>query len=116
MPQELFNVRFYRMLYNPCASNVAPRSAASCTGASSAILCVATKAWTRARVNEMRRVHASVKMWGGIPWAACAYVPLYDSVVDSHAHGLSFPPTLVVVGALMLKRWIVQYGSSKQTV
>ena len=23
-----------------------------------------------------------------------------DSVVDSHAHGLSFPPTLVVVGAL----------------
>jgi hypothetical protein len=38
----------------------------------------------------------------------CADVPLYDSVVDSHAHGLSFPPTLVVVGALMLKRWIVQ--------
>ena len=38
----------------------------------------------------------------------CSDVPLYDSVVDSHAHGLSFPPTLVVVGALMLKRWIVQ--------
>ena len=33
--------------------------------------------------------------------------PLYDSVVDSHAHGLSCPPTLVVVGALMLKRWIL---------
>ena len=33
-------------------------------------------------------------------------VPLYDSVVNSHAHGLSFSPTLVVVGALMLKRWI----------
>jgi hypothetical protein len=45
----------------------------------------------------------------------CADVPLYDRVVDSHAHGLSFPPTLVVVGALMLKRWIDQYGSSKQT-
>ena len=45
----------------------------------------------------------------------CADVPLYDSVVDSHAHGLSFPPTLVVAGALMLKRWIVQYGTSKQT-
>ena len=27
----------------------------------------------------------------------CADVPLYDSVVDSHTHGLSFPPTLVVV-------------------
>jgi hypothetical protein len=38
----------------------------------------------------------------------CSDVPLYDSVVDSHAHGLSFPPTLVVLGALMLKRWIVQ--------
>ena len=38
----------------------------------------------------------------------CADVPLYDSVVDSHAHGLSFPRTLVVAGALMLKRWIVQ--------
>ena len=35
---------------------------------------------------------------------------LYDSSMDSHAHGLSFPPTLAVVGALMLKRWIVQYG------
>jgi hypothetical protein len=30
------------------------------------------------------------------------FVPLYAIVVDSHAHGLSFPPTLVVVGALML--------------
>jgi hypothetical protein len=46
----------------------------------------------------------------------CADVPLYDSFVGSHAHGLSFPRTLVVVGALMLKRWIVQYGSSKKTV
>jgi hypothetical protein len=45
----------------------------------------------------------------------CSDVPLYDSVVDSHAHGLLFPPTLVVAGALMLKRWIVQYGSSEQT-
>ena len=43
-------------------------------------------------------------------------MPLYDSVVDSHAHGLSFPPTLVVVGALMLKRWIVQIGASEVTV
>ena len=43
----------------------------------------------------------------------CAYVPLYASGMDSHAHGLSVFPTLVVVGALMLKRWIVQYGSSK---
>ena len=33
-----------------------------------------------------------------------ADVPLSDNVVDIHAHGLSFPPTLVVVGALMLKR------------
>ena len=38
----------------------------------------------------------------------CSDVPLCDSVVDIHAHGLSVPPTLVVVGALMLKRWIVQ--------
>ena len=45
----------------------------------------------------------------------CSDVPLYDSVMDSHAHGLSFSPTLEVVGALMLKRWIAQYGSSKQT-
>ena len=42
----------------------------------------------------------------------CSDVPLYDSVVDSHAHRLSFPPTLAVVGALMLKRLIVQYGST----
>ena len=45
----------------------------------------------------------------------CADVPLYGSVVDSHAHGLSFPPTLVVVGALTFKRWIVQNGSSSKT-
>ena len=45
----------------------------------------------------------------------CADVPLYDSAVDSHAHGISSPPTLVVVGALMLIQWIVQYGTSTQT-
>ena len=28
-------------------------------------------------------------------------MPLYDSAVDSHAHRLSFPPTLLVVGALV---------------
>ena len=44
----------------------------------------------------------------------CADVPLYASGMDSHAHGLSVFPTLVVVGALMLKRRIVHYGSSKQ--
>ena len=38
----------------------------------------------------------------------CSDVHLYDSGVDSHAYGLSFLPTLVVVGALMLKRCIVQ--------
>jgi hypothetical protein len=27
----------------------------------------------------------------------CPDVPLYDSVVNSHAHGLSFSPTLMVV-------------------
>ena len=34
----------------------------------------------------------------------------YDSVTDSPMQGLSFHPTLMVVGALMCKRWIVQYG------
>jgi hypothetical protein len=48
--------------------------------------------------------------WWGVTYGPlrCSDVPLYDSVADSHAHGFSFPPTLVVVGALMLKRWIVQ--------
>ena len=27
----------------------------------------------------------------------CSDVPLYDNIVDSHVHGLSFPPTLEVV-------------------
>ena len=43
-----------------------------------------------------------------LPTLRCSDVPLYDSVVDIHAHGLPFPPTLVVVGVFMLKRWIVQ--------
>ena len=38
----------------------------------------------------------------------CADVPAYDSILDSPIHGLSFRPILMVVGALMLKQWIVQ--------
>ena len=36
---------------------------------------------------------------------------LYDSVTDSPMQGLSFHLTLMVVGALSWKLWIVQYGS-----
>ena len=38
----------------------------------------------------------------------CADVPAYDSISDSPIHGLSFRPIPMVVGSLMLKRWIVQ--------
>ena len=41
----------------------------------------------------------------------CADMPSYDSVTDSPMQGLSFRPTLMVVGALTLKRWIVQFRS-----
>jgi hypothetical protein len=43
----------------------------------------------------------------------CADVPAYDSILDSHIHGLSFRPIPMVVGALMLKRWIVQNRASE---
>ena len=38
----------------------------------------------------------------------CADMTPRDSVTDSPMQGLSFHPTLMVVGALTLKRWIVQ--------
>ena len=38
----------------------------------------------------------------------CVDVTSYDSVTDSPIQWLSFHPTLMVVGALMCKRWIVQ--------
>ena len=41
----------------------------------------------------------------------CADMTPRDSVTDSPMQGLSFHPTLMVVGALTLKRWIVQFGS-----
>ena len=45
----------------------------------------------------------------------CADVPAYDSMSDSPIHGLSFRPIPMVVGALMLKRCIVQNGASEMT-
>ena len=42
----------------------------------------------------------------------CADVPTYDSVPDSPIHWLSFRPIPVVVGALTLKRWVVQVHPS----
>ena len=41
----------------------------------------------------------------------CADMTPYDSGTDSHMQGLSFHPTLMVVSALTLKRWIVQFGT-----
>ena len=41
----------------------------------------------------------------------CADVLAYDSIADSPIHGRSFRPIPMVVGALMLKRWIVQNGT-----
>ena len=38
----------------------------------------------------------------------CAGVTSYDSAMDSPMQGLSFNPTLMVVGALTWKRWIAQ--------
>ena len=38
----------------------------------------------------------------------CADTPLYDSATNIPTYVLSFPPTLVVVASLMLKRWFVQ--------
>ena len=45
----------------------------------------------------------------------CAGVPAYDSMLDSPIYGVSFRPIPMVVGALMLKRWIVQNGASEMT-
>ena len=45
----------------------------------------------------------------------CADVPTYDSISDSPIHGLSFRPIPVVVGALRIKRCIVQNGASEMT-
>ena len=45
----------------------------------------------------------------------CAGVPAYDGIVDSPIHVLSFRPIPMVVGALMLTRWIVQNGASETT-
>ena len=56
-------------------------------------------------------------MYGRVlPTLRCSDVPLYDSVVDSHAHGLSFPPALAVVGALMLKQWVVHMGRPSKLI
>jgi hypothetical protein len=52
-------------------------------------------------LRETKLVYVTIRTAG-----RCSDVPLYDSVVDT---GFSFPPTLVVVGALMLKRWIVSF-------
>ena len=41
----------------------------------------------------------------------CADMTLYDSITDSPMQGLPFHPTPMVLGALMWKRWIVQFGS-----
>ena len=41
----------------------------------------------------------------------CADMTLYDSITDSLMQGLPFHPTPMVLGALMWKRWIVQFGS-----
>jgi len=41
----------------------------------------------------------------------CADMTPCDSVTDSPMQELSFNPTLMVVGALTLKQWIVQVGS-----
>jgi hypothetical protein len=41
----------------------------------------------------------------------CADVPAYNSILDSPIHERSFRPIPMVVGALMLKRWIVQNGT-----
>ena len=41
----------------------------------------------------------------------CADVLAYDSIADSPIHGRSFRPIPMVVGALMLKRWIVRSGT-----
>ena len=45
----------------------------------------------------------------------CADVPAYDSMLDSPIHRLSFRPIPMVVGALTLKRCIVQNGASEMT-
>jgi hypothetical protein len=41
----------------------------------------------------------------------CADTPLYDGATGSPTYVLSFPPTLVVVAPLVLKRWFVQLMS-----
>jgi hypothetical protein len=45
----------------------------------------------------------------------CADMPAYDSILDIPMHELSFRPIPMVVGALMLKWWIVQNGASETT-
>ena len=46
----------------------------------------------------------------------CAYMTPYDSGMDNPMQGLSFRPTLMVLGALMLKRRTVQFRSFEISV
>ena len=41
----------------------------------------------------------------------CADMTLYDGITDNPMQVIPFHPTPMVLGALMWKRWIVQFGS-----
>ena len=67
---------------------------------------------------EVGAIHIAKRHVDSINWRMltcrrlrCADVPAYDSTTDSPIHGLSFRPIPMVVGALILKRWIVQNGT-----